>query len=395
MSQPAPPAPEFDCALVGGGLQNGLLALALLERRPGLRIALVERGRELGAGHTWCFHAADAAAPELAFVLPLVEHCWPGYDVRFHGVERTLPGPYACLSAARLHAVVSGRLGRAPGCALLLGCEAREVGERGVVLADGRELAAALVVDARGPRAEEGAGEAGYQKFVGLEFELEVEHGLARPIVMDARVPQRDGFRFFYTLPLGPRRLLVEDTRFSDSPALAVEELRAEVLAYAERQGWRLRTLAREERGVLPMPWGELCAPAARGPLVAGYAGGWIHPATGYSFPCAARLAALVARTPPSELFGAPLATHAREHRRQARFARLLNRLLFRWYLPEERAPVFERFYRLPEPLIERFYALRTTAADRARILLGRPPRGLSLRARLTASRRSHAALPR
>jgi lycopene beta-cyclase len=35
---------------------------------------------------------------------------------------------------------------------------------------------------------------------------------------------------------------------------------------------------------------------------------------------------------------------------------------------------VLERFYRLPEPLVHRFYAGRLTFLDRARILSGRPP---------------------
>ena len=37
--------------------------------------------------------------------------------------------------------------------------------------------------------------------------------------------------------------------------------------------------------------------------------------------------------------------------------------------------------FRLPESLVRRFYALELTALDRARILVGRPPRGMSLRA--------------
>ena len=41
---------------------------------------------------------------------------------------------------------------------------------------------------------------------------------------------------------------------------------------------------------------------------------------------------------------------------------------------PERRLRVFERFYRLEEGLIERFYAGRSTLADRARILCGKPP---------------------
>ena len=35
-------------------------------------------------------------------------------------------------------------------------------------------------------------------------------------VVMDATVPQEDGFRFVYALPLDPDRVLVEDTYFSD-----------------------------------------------------------------------------------------------------------------------------------------------------------------------------------
>jgi lycopene beta-cyclase len=41
---------------------------------------------------------------------------------------------------------------------------------------------------------------------------------------------------------------------------------------------------------------------------------------------------------------------------------------------PPQRYRVLERFYRLPAPLIARFYAGKSTAFDRARILTGRPP---------------------
>ena len=75
------------------------------------------------------------------------------------------------------------------------------------------------------------------------------------------------------------------------------------------------------------------------------------------------------------------LAGLARNHERQARFCRLLNWLLFCAYPQGERWQVLQRFYRLPEATIRRFYALDLTLADRARLLLGRPPGGLSWRA--------------
>lgn len=53
---------------------------------------------------------------------------------------------------------------------------------------------------------------------------------------------------------------------------------------------------------------------------------------------------------------------------------RMLSRMLFGAAEPGQRRRVLERFYRLPEPLIERFYAGRSTATDMARVLVGRPP---------------------
>ena len=42
---------------------------------------------------------------------------------------------------------------------------------------------------------------------------------------MDARVPQEGGFRFMYVLPFTSKRLLIEDTRYSDGPELAASAL--------------------------------------------------------------------------------------------------------------------------------------------------------------------------
>ena len=48
--------------------------------------------------------------------------------------------------------------------------------------------------------------------------------------------------------------------------------------------------------------------------------------------------------------------------------------MLYRAAEPGERYRVLQHFYRLPEPLIARFYAGRVTWADRVRVLSGRPP---------------------
>lgn len=377
---------EFDIVLVGGGLQNGLLTLGALARQPDLRIALVEAAGALGGNHTWCVHGADAPASGLRWMDPLIVHRWRGYDVRFPRLSRTLCIRYDALTSERFDSVVRSAIDGRPGSACFLNRRATRIADRAVDLDDGMTLTARLVVDARGPTLEGDAERCGFQKFVGLELELDRPHHLERPVLMDATVPQTGGFRFFYVLPFGTRRLLVEDTRFSVRPDLAEPVLRGEVLAYASRFGAVTRVL-REEAGVLPMPWQSRSVEPVGSPLVAGYRGGWFHPGTGYSTTAAIRLACHVAERAPAHVFDGDLTRLYRAHRRQARFAEHLNRLLFRCFPPDEMRNVFERFYALPEALIARFHALSSTWTDRARILGGRPPRGFSLLSALASAR--------
>jgi lycopene beta-cyclase len=373
---------QYPYILVGGGLQNGLIAMALLARQPGVRLLLIEKAPALGGNHTWCFHADDVPEAARELVAPLVAHRWPGYAVQFPGLTRALDTPYAAVTSASLDRVVRGRLSEAPGCAVLLGAEAVEVGASEVRLADGRLIAGEVVIDARGPeRAAVDTACTGYQKFLGMCVRLRTPHGLERPVLMDATVPQSDGFRFFYVLPLDRERLLIEDTYFSDTPDLDRNAVRGEIHAYAAAHGHAFAEIEREEGGVLPLPWSGPEDIELGAPLRAGYQGGWFHPVTGYSFPLAVRLALHVAETPIAELFGPGLARLAREHRKQVQYGYRLNKMLFQWFPPDQRYNVLERFYRLPEPTIRRFYALTLTAGDRARILMGRPPRGMSLRA--------------
>ncbi|MEY4508784.1 MAG: hypothetical protein RLZZ450_906 [Pseudomonadota bacterium] len=380
------PATDFDAVFVGGGLASALACLALLERQPQLRVAVVEREARLGGNHTWCFHAADVPPAARPFVEPLVVQRWGGYEVHFPNRSRRLGSPYACISSERLHEVVSARLSRSVGSELVLGRSAESVGTDVVLLDDGRSLRARLVVDARGPTLEVQArppSARGYQKFVGLELRVR-EHALREPVLFDARVPQHDGFRFMYTLPLSPQRLLVEETFFSDGPELDQAASNLAILAYAHREGYGVAEVVRTERGVLPMPWQDADFDPRLRPLVAGYRAGLFHPVTGYSLPVAVRFALALAACDFSTLTEqpdapSPLSSFAQAHAAQRPFLRLLTRLLFTGFAPHERYSVLSHFYRLPAPLIERFYAGELRTLDRARVFLGMPPRGFSV----------------
>jgi lycopene beta-cyclase len=385
---------DLDVAFVGGGLASVLAALMLLERRPSLRLMVVEREPHLGGNHTWCFHAADLPRAAARVVAPLIVQSWDGYDVQFPSRTRRLASAYACITSERLDQVASARLREAPHASVIVGHSAQQVSAHRVVLDDGRAFRAGLVVQATGPDsavARRGSpsgrppmpGGRGYQKFVGLELEVP-RHGVEVPVMFDACLPQHDGFRFMYVLPLTPDRLLVEETFFSETHTLDERASRQEILGYCAARGFTVRAVLRTERGVLPMPWIDQDFSAEARPLLAGYRGGLFHPVTGYSFPLAVRFAVALADSNLTQLIHepareSPLSEFARAQAAQRPFLRLLTRLLFTFFEPDQRYCVLEHFYRLPEPLIERFYAAELGPFDRARIFIGTPPRGFSV----------------
>ena len=369
------PPLSSDVLLVGGGLANSLIALRLRAARPDLRITLLEREPEADEAHTWCLFEPDVAVETWTWLSPLFEHVWEGYSVEFPAHDRALTTRYACLTSRALAHAVQAELGPR----LHRGVEGVTIGSEEVVCRDGQVHLAPLVIDGRGARPSPHLRLA-WQKFVGLEVQLKRPHGLERPVVMDGSVRQADGFRFLYVLPLTRQRLHIEDTRYSDGPGLDAPALETEVARYARARGWQIAQTLRREQGVLPVAlggdidayWNEL--PAAV-PSV-GLRGALFHPTTGYSLPEAARTAEQIAAAPT--LASAEVASRVRERSkrlwRERDFYRTLNRMMFLAADPDERYRVLERFYRLPQPLIERFYAGRLRLTDKARILAGRPP---------------------
>ena len=376
--------------VLGGGLSGGLAALALANAGRGTGVVVVEAGDTLGGNHTWSCHETDLDEGARALVIPLIAHRWPCHIVRFPGRERRLDAGYVTVTSARFARLVRERLARA-GATVLTGAHAVEIGARKVRLADGRTLAAGVVLDARGPEPAPRVDRGGFQKFVGVEVALEDDGPWDAPVVMDANVEQVDGFRFVYVLPFSRRHVLVEDTVYSEHAELDADALERRAIAYAEQHGARVARVLRREVGVLPLPAER---PPAAGPprvgprpLAIGYRGGFFHGVTGYSLPEAARVAQAIARSATPEETAAALDALVRERGRQRNLERLLSRLMFEAMPPSTRWTALERFYRLPTDTIARFYASRTTALDRARLLLGRPPAGLSWRRLLAGAR--------
>lgn len=374
----------IDLLVVGGGLSGGLLAYRVAKRRPHLDVRLVEREPHSGGNHTWSFHATDLTAEQRDWIAPFVVRSWQDHEVAFPALRRRLQAAYHSITSSRFHEVIAGALGgRFKPQTVVTSVE-----PNAVTFENGRRWSARAVVDARGTAPVPG-WVLGYQKFLGRRVRFARPHGVAAPVLMDATVPQHDGYRFFYLLPWSENELLIEDTRYSDTPALDRDALRSEIQTYAEGHGWGGGEVVAEEEGILPIPIRgsveALLEQTPEGVAPAGTRAGLFHATTGYSLPDAVRTADALVDAWPMDGPGLAqwMRRRARRHWRNQKFARLLNGLLFRAAAPDQRFRVLERFYGLSEALIARFYAGALTYGDRVRMLAGKPPVPLRAAARV------------
>ncbi|MFN2259737.1 MAG: lycopene beta-cyclase CrtY [Parasphingopyxis sp.] len=365
-----------DVAILGGGLAGGLIALELRRRRPEVRTLLIEEAEMLGGNHVWCFFSSDVDEAGRALLEPLIVHRWDGYEVRFPGYSRRLEARYNAIRSDRFDAAIREAL---PAEAIRTGARVIGASPGAVVLEGGERIEAGGVIDCRGA-GDLSLLDLGWQKFAGVELRLEAPHGLERPVVMDATVEQTDGYRFMYLLPFAADRIFVEDTYYSDLPAMDAGAIGQRAVDYAEARGWKIAEIVHREKGVLPVAclggaFGEYWRSGGK-TAKAGLRAGLFHPMTGYSLPEAVRMAQRIAGL--RDLSGAGLRdatiAHAAERWRAGRFYRMLASMLFRGAEPGERIRIFERFYSLAPALIERFYAGRSTLADKLRIVAGKPP---------------------
>lgn len=353
-----------------------MIALAVAKLRPDLKMVIVDEEKQFGGNHIWSFFASDIGPEDRWLTAPLVTYGWSGHDVHFPEHSRRLDGIYYTIESERLDWLLRHNL---PADCLIAGRTVKAVSPRLVVLDGAQRINARGVIDCRGV-ADTHHLWCGWQKFAGQLLQLSEPHDLTRPIIMDATVEQIDGYRFIYVLPFGMDKLFIEDTYYSDKPELSTRKLHERIAGYAKQKGWQVERVLREEQGVLPVIMGgdldSYWASGSGRTAKAGARGAFVHPVTSYSLPDAVRTAVFVANLPDfdGDRLNMLLKQRAQAHWEGGQFYRMLNRMLFLASTPAERYQIFERFYRLDPKLIGRFYAGRSTKADKIRILSGKPP---------------------
>ncbi|MGO4617567.1 lycopene cyclase family protein [Nocardia sp. 2YAB30] len=274
----------------------------------------------------WADELPDWLAPEVVAATVRRPMAW---GTRAHHLDRA----YVVLDTARLHDSL-----RLTGAQVITD-RAVDIARDSVTLASGTPLTAGRVIDARGLARSPARAE---QTAYGLILDAEHCAGL-EPLFMDWRAdhgaPPDAPHSFLYAVPLGGGRMLLEETCLAGRPALASAELRERLHHRLRSRGIRLTGTEPVERVRFPVQGGRPSRDAF------GAAGGFLHPATGYSV--GAALATVDAVAAGQGVW--PTSARAVHHLRAAGLRALLA-------LPPEDIPLFfDSFFTL-SPAAQRAY---------------------------------------
>ncbi|MGW0020136.1 lycopene cyclase family protein [Rhodococcus sp. NPDC003382] len=260
--------------LVIAGLGPAGRALAFRAAAAGLEVTAVDPRPERAWRATYAAWADELPGWLPATAVAARVETPSAWTVREHRIAR----PYRVLDTAALQrALPLDRVRVVTGRAV-------DVDRTGVTLADGETLRGRCVVDARGlPPAPGRAQQTAFGLVVDARSAAAALDG-QEAWFMDWRrdngTDRGDAPSFLYAVPVGPGRVLLEETCLVGRPALVLPELEGRLRA-------RLAARGVELSGAEPAEHVRFAVEGARrrrgGPVGFGARGGLMHPATGYA----------------------------------------------------------------------------------------------------------------
>ena len=328
-------------------------------------------------GRTLSCHASDLSPLTRELLTGFWRQEWPCYMVHFPDHSKVIPLSYLTLDEKKL---AESLLKGGENQEFLAASEVVSLEGSVVSLKSGRQLRGAQIIDTTAQ--EMVYSHMGFQKFFGLELVFEEPHGLKFPIVMDARVEQTDGFRFFYALPYSERRLLLEDTYLSASPHLNQKIAQQAIEAYAESFDIPYKVVDHEQ-GVLPVPYRRRKRSSNTSALCLGAQAGLFNPATGYSFAAASQILDAInadfAKRRESGVFFVETLNVKKSLEHRTLLYYIYNFFLFECFRPRDAFHCFDYFYNHSLGYVRRFYGLRFRVLDLCKLFVQPPPKRIRL----------------
>jgi len=275
-----------DLAILGGGCAGLSLARDIARLGTSSRVVVIEPRSCYENDRTWCFWTL-AGEPEN----PLISRRWSAWRFSRLGeelVHQSVESHYCLISGADFYRDALASIHAAAAIDLRLGVKVQAVeptAGKFTVRTTAGDFVATRVVDTRSPEIKHGSAPLFFQAFEGIE--IETDQTLGDPQIaglMDHMRADGNSLCFDYVLPLGPRRWLVEATRFSpdaETKDLLSRDLRESLHRLIPSGEFRR---LRSEKGTIPIGSSPAPSTGSAGWVRAGTVGGAVRSASGYAY---------------------------------------------------------------------------------------------------------------
>lgn len=331
--------------IIGGGVVGSLLAYRLKEVLPQVQVKLYEASSTLGQHQMISFRQSDC---EKAWIKPFITASWDKHHVRFKKMEKIITNPYHLIDSKKLHEVVSNKLGS-------------DLKLNNKIPLELALQESAFVIDTRN---ECHYKKMGYKKVLTLEIELEEDHNLIFPVVVDEIIEKKEIYRNISYFPLTNRSILLKDQWYSDNKKLELDEMRSSLLSTIKDKNWKIKKVIREEHAVVAVP---TTSPTfhQEGRVIS--LAGLFPETTASSIQSITKLIDEMVST--SFRYG-ELREIVSKFRKSEEHTQNFFRTLNRQLIEEKKDSVIEKIYNQPYSLIERFSKGNLNFFDRSRIVL-------------------------
>ncbi|XZR52786.1 MAG: lycopene beta-cyclase CrtY [Enterobacteriaceae bacterium] len=358
---------KYDIIFIGAGFSNSLIALNLFKKK--IKILIIDSKKKLKSNHTWSFFNNNVIKNKN--INKLIYKKWNNYTIKFPNYIKNFKNGYFCIKSNFFYDYINKKFKNK----LLLNTNIKKYGENFIKLNNGKILNCNLIIDGRGyyPKKED---KIGLQIFLGQEWNFKTYHNLKFPIIMDSNVCQKKSFHFIYIIPFSKYNLLIVDTHYINNSVLKINLLRKNIFKYIIKKKWIIQNLKREEQGIIPIKLKNIKNKIFKNIVFNGLRGNFFHATTGYSLNISLILSNKILQFNNLNYINIlnefnNLSNNI--YKNQKKYI-LLNKIFFILIKSNKRYKLIQKFYNLPESLINRFYLEKINFLDILKIITLKPP---------------------
>ncbi|MFI4847307.1 MAG: lycopene beta-cyclase CrtY [Candidatus Makana argininalis] len=357
----------FSIIIIGVGLSNGLIAIRLKQYFPELNILLIEK-KNIKNNKKWSFHLTNNLLIKNNWLLPIIDYFWPTYIVNFNKYRRLIKKEYLTITSYKFYKFINKFFKKK----ILFKYVVSILSDHTLKLNNNLILNAEIIIDGRGYKKNNNI-KYYFQYFFGQEIQLNINHNIKNPIIIDSKINQKNGYRFLYILPISPYSIFIEDTIYLNNLNLNTKINNSNILKFLKKNNFNIKNIRKEEKGIIPIYIYNNFNFFIKNIKIpcSGLRAGLLNNTTGYSFKYSIFVSYKISKVNKftSCILNKLITNISYKIWVENIFLRILNSIFFDKNFIFEKKKIIKNFYKLSDKIINKFYLCKLNFLEKFKII--------------------------